>query len=81
MYEYDADEILLVKTIYEYYKRALESEDHIAYLVAFCTLDLLIKAAKEQGVSQITLEATAMGRPLYEKFGFVRMEDEKELIP
>ena len=25
---------------------------------------------------RITLEATEMGRPLYEKYGFVKMEDE-----
>ena len=110
---------------YAYYKRALESGEHIAYLVydnknfvgaggvsfyqvmptyhnptgkkayimnmytapeyrrlgiAFHTLDLLVKAAKEQGVSQIALEATDMGRPLYEKYGFVKMEDEMELV-
>lgn len=29
---------------------------------------------------QIALEATDMGRPLYEKYGFVKMEDEMELI-
>ena len=48
--------------------------------IAFHTLDLLVKDAKEQGVSQIALEATDMGRPLYEKYGFVKMEDEMELI-
>lgn len=47
--------------------------------IAFHTLDLLVKAAKEQGVSQIALEATDMGRPLYQKYGFVKMEDEMEL--
>lgn len=107
-----------------YYKRALESGEHIACLVydndrfigtdgvsfyqvmptyhnssgkkayimnmyttpeyrrqgiAFHTLDLLIKDAKEQGVSQIALEATDMGRPLYEKYGFKKMNDEMEL--
>lgn len=46
---------------------------------AFQTLDLLVKDAKEQGVLQIALEATDMGRPLYEKYGFVKMEDEMEL--
>lgn len=120
----DVDMSVVEKESYEYYKRALESGEHIAYLVydngrfigaggvsfyqvmptyhnpngkkayimnmytapeyrrqgvAFRTLDLLIKAAKEQGASQITLEATAMGRSLYEKFGFVKMEDEMEL--
>jgi hypothetical protein len=42
-------------------------------------LDLLVKDAKEQGVTQIALEATDMGRPLYERYGFVKMEDEMEL--
>ena len=45
----------------------------------FHTLDLLVKDAKEQGVLQIALEATDMGRPLYERYGFVKMEDEMEL--
>ena len=39
--------------------------------IAIHTLDLLVKNAKEQGVLQITLEATDMGRLLYEKYGFV----------
>ena len=43
-------------------------------------LDLLVKDAREQRVSQIALEATNMGRPLYEKYGFVKMEDEMEMI-
>lgn len=34
---------------------------------------------REQGVSQTALEATDMGRPLYEKYGFMKMEDEMEL--
>ena len=107
-----------------YYGRALETGEHIAYLVydngafvgaggvsfyqvmptyhnptgkkayimnmytapeyrrqgiAINTLDLLVKDAKEQGVLQIALEATDMGRPLYERYGFVKMEDEMEL--
>lgn len=48
--------------------------------IAYHTLDLLIKDAKEQSVSQIALEATDMGRPLYEKYGFVNMKDEMELV-
>ena len=48
--------------------------------IAIHTLDLLVKDAREQGASQITLEATEMGRSLYEKYGFVKMEDEMELI-
>ncbi len=120
----DTDLSVVEQESYTYYKRALESGEHIAYLVydngtfvgaggvsfyqvmptyhnpsgkkayimnmytapgyrrqgiAFHTLDLLVKAAKEQGVSQIVLEATDMGQPLYEKYGFVKMEDEMEL--
>lgn len=48
--------------------------------IAIHILDLLVKDIRKQGVSQITLEATEMGRPLYEKYGFVKMEDEMELI-
>ena len=47
--------------------------------IAIHTLDLLVNDARKQGVSQIALEATDMGRPLYEKYGFVKMEDEMEL--
>ncbi len=117
----DVDMSLVEAESYEYYKRALKSGEHIAYLVydndtfigaggvsfyqvmptyhnpsgkkayimnmytapdyrrrgiAFCTLDMLVKDAKEQGVTQISLEATDMGRPLYEKYGFVKMQDE-----
>lgn len=113
------------KESYEYYRRAFETGEHIAYLVydkgrfigaggisfyqvmpTFCnptgkkayimnmytapeyrrqgiaykTLDLLVKEAKRLGVMQIGLEATQMGRPLYEKYGFVKMKDEMELI-
>lgn len=47
--------------------------------IAYKTLELLVADAKERGVKAISLEATDMGRPLYEKFGFVKMEDEMEL--
>lgn len=108
----------------EYYKRALEFGEHIAYLVydndkfigaggvsfyqvmptyhnpsgkkayimnmytapeyrrqgiAFKTLDLLVRDVKAQGILQIALEATDMGRPLYERYGFKKMNDEMEL--
>ena len=121
----DVDMSLVEKESYEYYKNALETGEHIAYLVydnetfigaggvsfyrvmptyhnptgkkayimnmytapayrrqgiAFHTLDLLVKVIRKQGVSQITLEATEMGRPLYEKYGFVKMEDEMEKV-
>lgn len=39
-------------------------------------LDILINDAKARGISYITLEATMMGRPLYESAGFVPMKDE-----
>lgn len=47
--------------------------------IAYRTLDLLVKEAKSRGISAISLEATDMGRPLYEKYGFVKMNDEMEL--
>lgn len=121
----DVDMSVVEQESFTYYKRALVSGEHIAYLVydndkfigaggvsfyqvmptyhnstgkkayimnmytapeyrrqgiAFQTLDLLVKDAKGQGVSQIALEATDMGRPLYEKYGFVKMEEEMELL-
>lgn len=120
----DVDMSTVEKESYAYYKRALETGEHIAYLVydnrkfigvggvsfyqvmptyhnstgkkayimnmytapeyrrqgiAIHTLDLLVKNAKKQGVSQIALDATAMGRSLYERYGFMKMEDEMEL--
>lgn len=47
--------------------------------IAFKTLDLLVRDAKERGITAISLEATTMGRPLYEKYGFITMNDEMEL--
>lgn len=121
----DIDMSLVERESSAYYKRALETGEHIAYLVydngkfigaggvsfyqvmptyhnpsgkkayimnmytapeyrrqgiAFHTLDLLVKDVKKYGISQIALEATDMGRLLYEKYGFVKMEDEMELI-
>lgn len=46
---------------------------------AYKTLDKLIGDIKRKGISSISLETTAMGRPLYEKYGFVKMNDEMEL--
>lgn len=121
----DVDMSVVEKESYAYYKRALETGEHIAYMVyddrtfigaggvsfyqvmptyhnptgkkayimnmytapeyrrqgiALHTLDLLVNDVRKQGVSQIALEATDMGRPLYEKYGFVKMQDEMELI-
>lgn len=47
--------------------------------VARRTLDLLIQDARDRGVTAVSLEASDMGRPLYEAYGFVPMEHEMEL--
>lgn len=47
--------------------------------IDYKTLDMLIKEIKSKGISSISLEATDMGRPLYEKYGFVKMNSEMEL--
>ena len=47
--------------------------------IATKTLDLLVRDAKEHGVTAISLEATDIGRKLYEKYGFVAMKSEMEL--
>lgn len=44
--------------------------------IAFRTLDLLVRDCLAQGVDFISLEATDMGRPLYERYGFTAMKDE-----
>lgn len=47
--------------------------------IATKTLDLFIQDAKEHEVTAISLEATDIGRKLYEKYGFVSMTSEMEL--
>ena len=47
--------------------------------IASQTLRYLIDEAYARGITRISLDSTAMGRPLYEKFGFVPMPDELEL--
>lgn len=47
--------------------------------IAIKTLDMLINDTKNEGITAISLEATDMGRPLYEKYGFIKMNDEMEL--
>lgn len=48
--------------------------------IARHTLNLLIQDARDRGVTAISLEATAQGRPLYKACGFVAMENEMELL-
>ena len=43
-------------------------------------MELLVADAKTRGIDAISLEATDMGRPLYEKYRFVKMKDEMELL-
>lgn len=47
--------------------------------IAYHMLDLLVSEARKRGITEITLEATEMGRPLYEKYGFVTMDSEMKL--
>ena len=47
--------------------------------IATKTLDLLIQDAKKRNITFISLEATDMGRKLYERYGFVSMNSEMEL--
>ena len=41
--------------------------------------ELLVEEARKRGVTAISLDATAMGMPLYESMGFVHMPMEMEL--
>jgi len=47
--------------------------------IATAMLDLLVADARRQGAGRIGLEATDMGRPLYEKYGFISAGREMEL--
>ncbi|HIW36815.1 MAG TPA: GNAT family N-acetyltransferase [Candidatus Treponema faecavium] len=48
--------------------------------IAKKTLDLLIAESRAHGADSVSLEATAMGRPLYESYGFTAMEHEMEYV-
>lgn len=48
--------------------------------IACKMLDILIRDIRDRGVTAISLEATDMGRPLYEKYGFVKMDNEMEFF-
>lgn len=47
--------------------------------IAYKTLDLLVMASKQRGITAISLEATDMGQPLYIKYDFIKMNNEMEL--
>lgn len=40
---------------------------------------MLVEAAKNKGITVISLKAADMGGSLYEKYGFVKMNSEMEL--
>ena len=63
----------------DYIMNMYTAPDYRGKGIAFKTLDLLIQDAKIRGITAISLEATDMGRLLYEKYGFVKMDDEMEL--
>lgn len=50
--------------------------DHRRRGIALHMLDLLVHEAKQRAIPFISLEATAAGRPLYEKYGFCAQADE-----
>lgn len=120
----DVDMTSVKEQSYEYYKKALLDNTHVAYLVfdgeefvgaggvsffyvmptfhnptgqkayimnmytkpeyrrqgiAYKVLDQLVAECQTRNISAISLEATQMGRPLYEKYGFKKMQDEMEL--
>ena len=47
--------------------------------IGWSVLDLLVKASRFKGITFIALEATKMGKPLYEKYGFNMLGDEMYL--
>ena len=44
--------------------------------IATRTVDMLVNRCKELGYTHITLSATDMGQPVYEKYGFKKLEDQ-----
>ena len=54
--------------------------DHRRIGIATRTLELLIQDAKQHGITSVSLEATDIGRKLYESYGFVSMTSEMEFL-
>ena len=48
--------------------------------IAMKILDKLVNASLRKGVRYISLEATTMGRPLYEKYGFGMLKSEMQYM-
>lgn len=77
------------KQSYDYYKKALCDGTHIAYLIfdeshfvgagGVSFFQVMPTYHNPSGITVISLEATVMGRPLYEKYGFIKMNNEMEL--
>ncbi|MBB2182088.1 GNAT family N-acetyltransferase [Lachnospiraceae bacterium MD1] len=44
--------------------------------IAYQVLDRLVQEAKSRNIVKISLEASPMGRPLYEKYGFRPLPNE-----
>ena len=44
--------------------------------IATKTVDMLVNKCKELGYTHITLAATDMGQPVYERYGFKKQEDQ-----
>lgn len=43
--------------------------------IAFQMMKMLIEEAEQRGVTEISLDATESGKPLYEKCGFIKTEE------
>lgn len=43
--------------------------------IAFRMMEMLILEAKQRGISEISLDATELGKPLYKKCGFVNTQE------
>lgn len=43
--------------------------------IAIHMIDMLVVEAKEKGVTEISLDATELGRPLYKKYGFIESNE------